>query len=339
MGTSRQGVVERLIEFVGKRGWEARPAWWDGRVVLCRVPAGVGLAGVARRLSLEGGQVWCGAGGSLCWVLGRHRAWLLREELEGVTLRARSVVEGLGLEPSPTVGGCARALLSWVGSPRGYQGEGAWLMRGADWHYFRVEAGRYARQWLLDIDGAYYQMLCRMPSPAVHCWRDGSVRFGGVSGRQLQRWWAVLDAVRGEKVLRNSLIGVGAGREDGAWVWVGGEVREVRLPADGWRVLAWLVVRTVYELCGAGCGEVGGRYANTDCVIGDVGRVPSCWERYGVRWSVRAEGDAEVYGVGVYRVGEVCTEWYRLGHRPLSSVRTPPPPLVYARWLGDARVL
>lgn len=336
---SKAGAVGRLTEWLSGEGIVARQALWDSRVVLVELPAGRGMAGLARRLSLEGGQVWCGGGGSLCWVLGSSRAWVLRSELEGATLRARSVVEGLGVEPAATVGGCARALLSWVGEPRGYQGEGELLQRGADWHYFRVEAGRYGDSWLIDLDGAYYQLLRRVPTPAVHVWRDGSVRFGAVSRRSLSRWWAVLDAVRGEKLLRNALVGSGAGRDEGSWVWVSGEARRVRLERSGWRALSWLVVRSVYELCGAGCGEVGGVYANTDCVICGRGRAPDVWERYGLRWSCRAEGEAEVYGVGVYRVGDEATDWYRLGHRPVSSVRTPYPEVRFARWLGESRVL
>jgi hypothetical protein len=336
---SKAGARDSAIEYLGQFGVEAYPAGWDERVALVRLLPYQGMGGVARALSLRGGQVWLSGSGSCCWVLGSRRVWLLREELEGVTLRARAVVEGLGVEPAPTVGGCARALLGWVGEVRSSGADAELLMRGADWHYFRVEAGSYGGMHLLDIDSAYYQLLCRVPTPAVHVWRDGSVRFGGVSRSQLSRWWQVLDAVRGEKLLRNALVGAGVGRDDGAVVFVRGEVRTVSVHRSGWRVLGWLVVRSVYELCGAGCAEVGGVYANTDCVICDASRDPSVWQGLGVRYSERARGEAEVYGVGVYRVGEEATVWYRLGLRPLSSVRTPPPAVQYARWLASSRVL
>lgn len=318
---------------------DARQAMWDARVVLLRLPPLVGMAGVARALSESGGQVWLSGSGSCCWVVGSQRVWVLREELEGVTLGARRVLEGLGVEPAATVGGCARRLLEWVGEVRGRGGDGRWLGADWGWHYFRVEPGTYSQASLFDIDSAYYQLLLRVPSPAVHLWSDGSVCFGGVSRRALSRWWQVLEAVRPHKLLRNALVGASVGREDGACVFVRGEAKRVHVPPSSFAPLGRLVVGTTYQLCGVAAHEVGAVYANTDCVISPQHREPSAWSELGVRFSERARGDAEVCGVGVYRVGEEATVWYRLGHRPLSRVQMPPPDGRLLGWLREARIL
>lgn len=254
------------------------------------------------------GQWWASNDG-LSHLRGRRAVHYVSRSRLPEVLRARAVCEGLGVEPAWSVGGCARALLRWAlgdGHPaphaRGYV--------GGRWHYYGVRVGSYERVWLWDLDAAYWQLLGRLRTPLPVLLRDGRVLWQEPSSEQWERWACLLGSVGGCKLLRNALVGVSlSGLEPSAY-WCRGELRRVSGRVGGHVCLGALVVRACYELTGwAYNTERGACYANTDCVISRRDAPPAVWTDFGLRCSLRATGDAEVRGVGAYRVGD-----YRTGH-------------------------
>jgi hypothetical protein len=299
------GVLERLacdgvpVQVVGDLdGAPIYTCGWDDMALALRCSA------------TTRGQWWWSNDG-LSWVRGSHAEYAVRADAVEAVRAARDVCHALGVAGGYSVGGCARALLRWVGERKGDE----WRARRAvadRFHFYRVRYARGDAGWLWDLDAAYYSLMRRLPSPYPLLLADGRILWQEPSSEGWRRWRAVLDGVAGVKLLRNSLVGAALGAEGVVVVACAGDLRRVRPPSWGWASMGAVVVRTLYELTGAAVHTTQSVYANTDCVLRvDECAPPSVWLDAGLPCSLRAHGDWDVRGVGVYRVGAHATLPYR----------------------------
>jgi hypothetical protein len=185
---------------------------------------------------------------------------------------------------------------------------------------------------------AYYSILSRLPSPRVHVDRNG-VFFGGfLDGREEERWRLAMALVGEHKGLRNCLIGCASGGGDGATYYAKGEPHTLKGKMGPLRSGAFLVVRTVWELCHLAAVQTGAVYANVDSVITPEGAYPDIWETFGMELKREAAGVADICTLGVYKVGAKETLWYAHGARWSNPSVPPPPPSRYLvqEWLPVA---
>jgi hypothetical protein len=275
-----------------------------------------------------GGQVWWSNSG-LTWVRGRATQYAVRADALGDVLRARAVCESVGADPAWSVGACARALLAFVGRGGTFSEHAKRAVAGR-WHYYRVRVATGEQGELWDIDSAYYQLLCRAPSPfPVFISPDRWLWAWGTS-EQMERWARVLIGVGAEKVLRNAIVGCALGADGSTVCACKGELLRVKPRGTGWVGIGALVVRTLYELTGAGASETQAVYSNTDCVLVPerTQQPPRVWRDAGLACSLRATGAYDVRGVGVYRIGTHATKPYQT-----ASTRQPAPlPEMSSAW-------
>jgi hypothetical protein len=286
-------------------------------VPVYRCEAGGAMA--CRLASAQFGGQWWWSNDGCVWVVGRRRHYAVWEASLARVLRAREVARALGVDVQAwSVGGVARECLRWVGE-REQAGDCGLRAVDGRWHYYRVRTG-VGEGALWDMDAAYYQMMLRLPSPHVLMLGARRWVWQAVGDAEMARWRALLAGVADYKLLRNALVGamLGGGRVVCA---VGGEWRQVRTPHSAWAGTGAVVVRSVYELCGLAAMRGGAVYANTDCVLLEGDAHPRVWDAYGVLYSLRARGEYDVRGVGVYRVGELATVPYQRGGWDASLTR------------------
>jgi hypothetical protein len=267
----------------------------------------------ARLLStVLGGQWWVGRG-AITWVCGRRVAWLVDPSRLQPVHEARSVLTAVGVADPPwSLGGCARGLLRHVGEPQRYSCRAEVLRDQADWGYRHVRPGTYAAAALWDLDAAYYNLLCRLPSPCLTPHPDRLIWHPLLPDARA-RWLDVLLAVRNCKQLRNTLVGAMCGAGEGALRYIHGERVPSKAMCGPFRAAALLVVRTCYEVAGLQVEASECHYANTDCVLLPSGAVPKLWQGLGLPFSLRAEGPADVRALCVYRCGDYQTAPYGRG--------------------------
>ena len=287
---------------------------WDERAIVGtpRVPTYRQLASELSLLDL-GGQ-WFVGKRSVTWVYGtQFTAYLCHPKAKAKIQKARALVHKITGEEDPpySIPACARRGLKWVGLTQEPRGSGERLLEGVDWHYQLCRPGYYARAWLWDIRGCYYTLLCRAKSPILYLLED-EVLFDSMRGMgaELERWRSFLHQIRAHKGMRNSLVGSMA-KDGGGKYWHNGK-ELIREPGFGpLRPLALWVVRIAAELTYLAALETKAVYANTDAVITEYRSAPpEIWERTGMKVKLVAAGDADIRGLGIYRVGDHETAWY-----------------------------
>lgn len=294
----------------------------------------VGTSEIARVLSLSSpGQWWAGQR-SVTWVNGSNTRYLIDwSRLEDV-LAARRLCEGLSCPTrSWSVGGITRHLLGWLGPSPPCLASSERYLADVPAAYLSVRPGTYSAHRYLDLRAAYWQALCRLPSPVVTWTQDGPCWHP--LGREAKgRWHAILEGVAGMKPLRVSLNGCMLGSTTPAVVWHRGE--RVRVPprAGRYRTAGLAVVRATYEITHLQSEGAGAVFANTDCVIIPEETRPAVWDALGYQWREEARGTTEVYNPGSYRVGSKRTYYYDIGSRLATyNVNTPPPrSYTYRAW-------
>lgn len=305
-------------------------------------------AALAWELScILGGQFWVGLG-SITWTYGARCLWIADPSKEQELISARSIAHSLtGREDLPnSVAGCARAILGWVDireTVRGTMG-GDHLMHGIKWHHQHCTPMSAPRARLYDIKSCHATLLGRMPSPLVTFYGEDEVSFRPLPRVERARWRAATSAMMEHKGLRNSFVGnmVGAtkGAEPRACYYCKGQRRFGPTIQGPLRPAGLLVVRTAYELCAEAVEETRAIYSNQDCVITEHGEEPPrAWTRHGLRVDLRAEGEAEICSVGVYRVGKKQTKWYEAGSRHQTpSVAVSVSGVKWGQWLDRVRI-
>lgn len=294
-----------------------------------------GCANLARELSrVLPGQVWCGHG-TLTVQIGRKSTWLLDyTRVPDVQDARRAALELTGGPCGWSLGNLARGLLKWACEACRWDCRVEALKVCGEWGYHRVVPCRIQRATLYDLDRAYYELACRLPSPHVVPHPD-RVIFRPLPDEQRARWVELLVRLGSHKLLRNALVGAMAGAEGGAARYINGELVPWRGAKGPLRGAALLIVRTCYELCALQAESAGAVYANVDCVVTPGERRPEVWSGYGLPWSVRGQGEADIRGLGVYRCGNYITRSYTERNRiefP-SGEGVVPNPLRCVQWL------
>lgn len=308
-----------------------RWADYDARCFLVkpRVPA----PDLARLLSYRlPGQFWPGSR-AITWRCGRKSTWLLTEAALPDLSSCRGIAARLGVEDPPwTLGGICRALLKLLGAEHRPSFHMREELLAPGWHFHLCRPGTYQGATMYDIQAAYHTILTKMPAPFPH-WNDRETFWGTFRDHRQERlWMAILEALGEEKLLRNTFTGTMAGSSKRVPFWCKGEKKYVKAQFGPLRPAAWLTVRSVYELCSIAAKQTNAVYANTDCVI-TTGEAPEVWERAGLRHTCKAQGLADVFAVGIYRVGEKQTLSYGAGGR-VPHAPQPDPQRWFAReWL------
>lgn len=305
-------------------------------ITLCK---GLGWGELGRRLSLlTGGQVWPGSQSISHNPGGRRPVTYLLPKVKldsGVdaieeVYNARKIVEQVTGEVPTTwsMSGCARALLEYVALRQEFARPMEALLKTVDpaktsFHFYHCEPGPVKDAALWDIRSAYWQLLCRLPSPYIYLKDNGKVGFMSIEKPALERWQTVLAAVGGHKRLRNILTGC-MSKDGGSSFFSRGKCYEPK-PKDGClRPAALLVIRAAYELTALAQQQESARYSNTDCVVTTSKSAPDAWQKYCIESKLQSTGDAEIYSLGNYRVGNKATKWYWKGsrfHGPMVGVK------------------
>lgn len=284
---------------------------------------GLGWGELGRRLSLlVGGQVWPGST-SLTHNPGGRKLCTYFLPLSNLRdlINAKLLVEQLIEEPLRThsYSGLARALLDWVGLKQEFGRPMEALLQTVDprrtcFHYYHCEPGTMKEAALWDIKAAYFQLLCRLPSPLVYLKSDGKIGFQKCEEAALIRWHTMLAAIGSHKKLRNILTGC-MSREGGGTFFSRGRAITSKGKDGVLRPAALTVIRATYELAALAQKQTKAKYSNTDCVITALGCTPDIWQEHGIEFNCQATGDAEIFSLGNYRVGSKATKWFWKGSR------------------------
>jgi len=199
---------------------------------------------------------------------------------------------------------------------------------------------------LWDVKSYYYNMISRLPSVRVSVFRN-AVKFWNLRPDERARWRDVLDAVRDNKPLRNTIAGACLGSFKPSLAFTSapdkkasttetGTVRRIAVPgsAGPFRAAGLLVVRSGYELCQRQYIDSNSVYGTIDS-IANSGTRPKVWESVGLTATVKAGGNAEVCHRGSYRIGAFQTKPYATGSRIAApkDAGEPPAILFYKKWL------
>ena len=330
------------------------------------------LPGILMPSKNDSGGVWICGGGK---TNPPPHGIIISRDAYTHTLAARECLRDLGVigtmlpKPLFSVGSCARALLAWAFTEPHYEPSSERLLDGITFGFHACKPGRYICREprtipnpapadltdsavevpnpahkppiiLWDVKSYYYNLICRLPSMRVSTYRN-ALKFWNARPDERARWRDVLEAVRDNKPLRNSLAGacLGSLKPSPAFTSanaVPGTVRRISVPGSPgpFRAAGLLVVRSGYELCQRQFIETDSVYGTIDSVANSGAR-PRVWESVGLTATVRAGGNAEICHRGSYRIGVFQTKPYAQGSRSVVPVAPTEPPgvLFYKQWL------
>lgn len=300
--------------------------------------------------------------GGISWVNGRNgpHGNIVRSATVAKVKSSREIVEAVtGLKPKWSVGGNARQLLTWIGPPQDYSRAHERLLwdispefndgkRPIPYGYHECSPGLYPCGEYHDVSGYYYDMFCRLPSLYVGEVTKTRITFLPMDADTTARWYAVKDAVRHDKSIRNTLAGCAAGSvrsSDERPLMAFSRNKETggtkcyRLPQrpGPFRAVGLLMVRTGVELTLAQCAYLGGEcvYSNVDCTITTTKQSMGIWLYHGFRVPPPTTGATEVCHRGSWCVGVRHTAPYHDGDREYITRErgTMPKTLYHRQWL------
>lgn len=295
-----------------------------------------GDLGLARTLStLTNGTIFSSPI-SITLVKGKQVTMLVDAKAYPALAYSRSVIEELTSEACGlTIGAQARRVLKWLGGRRDASDYAKLALKECAWHYLRSRPGLSMKARLYDMDGAYYQLMRRMPTLGVRWLADGPV-WSPCEDTVESRWCEALRALGPLKAVRNALVGAMIGGGASAFGWRNGEI--VRL-ARNWGPFVdsgAMIVRTLAEVCELEAKHSNAVYANTDCVILDTEAEPCIWPELGLSWCEQARGTAHVVQINCWRVGRKATKPYKWGLRIEEADESPHLAQTGTwRWLGQ----
>jgi hypothetical protein len=273
---------------------------------------------------------------------GRRLTYFLHPERLRDLLVARSVAEELLGDPVGwSFTKINNALLEWAcpSTPGGHSLE-EWILPPPDWGFGAFLPGKHGWRRLVDIESAYHQLLRRLPSPRVS-WQEGerSPTWWGLVGDCGRRWNTLLDVTEQHKPFRLTLHGTMLGSLQPQPYYRQGELLYRPGTRGRYRRPAALVARSLYELVGLEARRLETEFAATDCLLLKEGDRPELWDRIGIKWTVRDEGETVVRAPGCYRVGKKKTadfdgtpDWPANASADRYSAL--PRRLLYRQWLG-----
>jgi hypothetical protein len=293
----------------------------------------VAHAACAQSASLSAGGQWWASSSGVVNVCGSRVTYYLTPAARLAAERARAALTDLGVVPGWTLSGCAKRLLAWVQPPARERSCSRRYLAGSLWGYHRLLPGTYPHLTVYDLDGAYWQVLCRLPSLAVD-WLSGGPCFHPPKAPYRGRLDALKVRLAGEKALRNVVWGCMVGGGQRGVVFCRGERLKVGKPRGPFPTAGRLVARTVYEITGEVAETANAPLAHTDCVALPPSETPRLWARLGYGFGVRAAGEADLCNLGSFKVGSRQTVLYGRGSRyVLPAVRSALPcPLSYPYW-------
>jgi hypothetical protein len=289
-------------------------------------------AHVARAASaLHGGQ-WWGSASGVVHVQGRQVTYYLSPPVRRQVEAAREALASLGVPAGWTLSGCARRLLAWLGPPKRDLSCSRKALAGTLWGYHRLVAGLYPERVLYDLNGAYWQVLCRLPSLSLDWLPTGPVFHPEAPGCR-GRLAAVKATLAPVKPLRLVLVGCMIGGGQRGQVFSRGVELHPARPQGPFPSAGRLIARTVYEITCWVAEEQESPFAHTDCVLLPPGERPALWDRLGYACGIRAQGEADIRNLGSFRVGTRQTVLYGRGSRFRLPVTQSPRP---AAWTWPA---
>jgi len=226
-----------------------------------------------------------------------------------------------GKNCAPTYGNSARKLIDWLREVGGlrvpYDRAEQQTIRNliTPYTYHRALPGRHGDCTLYDLKGAFWSCLKRQPSLLASD-KNQRLRWEPMPDKLSAAWREVETLVDTlPKRFRLCLIGVSLSgvRGQGVKAWHDGGACEVPCGAFNFMSLAAAIsVRTTYELTQIQAAESYSKYANTDCVIVNKKHgTPKFWDRCGMEYGVKGEGETTVRAVGSYEIGETSTLIYQ----------------------------
>lgn len=246
-------------------------------------------------------------------------------------IRARTAMAKTGYTGNVpwTVGGIAKKLLLYVGPKDDYNPSCERLFSDGSFHidqgYHICKPGSYDHAELFDVSSYYGTIFSRIVDNPRQSFRviltRSGVNFQKWNDGERERFRQVIDACSPEKGLRNALVGSGQGSLGQRYAYTSsgaepGRARRFTLYGKPGpiRPFSLLVVRSAYELAQKEALTSGAIYGMIDSVMLTLGS-PSVWPAYGLAVETKANGPAEVYSRGNYRVGPEKKKLYLWGVR------------------------
>jgi len=242
---------------------------------------------------------------SLCLKQGSRSLWIVPQEHKRSMLSARDVVAYLGAnkgkEPPFGIGACCRLLLDWLGADQDTPD----FSREVEHTQYKAAIPGYYPQdhFYCDLQGAYWEVVKRMPSPFVYQTPRGP-KFAKPSAEIAARWETLKKQCGDCKPLRLAMVGRMLGGSSARCFWKG-------LPQPGRGIgrgklapAARLAISAVFELTMAAFESTPSAcYANVDCIVSQSPKV-ELWDSYGFPYKVKHRGDTTIQAIGAYKIGE-----------------------------------
>ena len=243
---------------------------------------------------------------AVCLKRGSLTLWIIPQENKHAMLAARDCVAYLGAnkgkEPPYGIGACCRQLIEWLGAEQ--QTEDFSALMAEDTQYKAAIVGYYpGMYYYADLKGAYWQIVGAMPSPFVYETKKGP-KFAKAAPEIAARWERLKEQCAGCKPLRLSMVGRMLGG-NAARCFINGIPQAGRGIGKGkLSPAARLAILAVSELARAAFESTPGAcYANLDCIVSEEERI-AVFDKYGLKYGLKYHGDADIQGVGAYRIGE-----------------------------------
>lgn len=355
---------------------EVAPCIWVGR------HTGAGWSDVARELSCTlPGQCWHGARG-VSWVCGRRKkhsgpsARIFDARDYSKVVQAQNTCKAIGaLHDNPegewylpwSIGAAARLLLEFVTAPSKTPTPCEHMTEGVKLGYHDCKPGMYPSAVMYDGAAYYYNLLWRLGTLKVSVTAEGFVMAHDMKGDGPAKFREMMQGVREDKVLRNSLVGCAMGKRGWQAFWVNDgkdkSKKGYRWSSGGpFRPAGLLVLRTGIELCQVAALQCDSVYSTIDSITAlcqtkpfaeppnwyllseseqmimrlqadraleaEVQSLaPKVWKQYGIPHEIKAYGRAHICSRGVWRISETATPTYRKRTTERAEIPAPSPPL------------
>lgn len=247
---------------------------------------------------------------------GKNTEAILSQTAYNALILARSTAKWLGSEweGKKSTGAIGRGIVDWVCGDdlNRLDPQAEWKMseeiaRTPSWGCFVARPGTYENMVHIDVAAYYHSIATRIKNPLPMFAPTGELRWRN-AGKAAKRWQAAIDAVGGNKPLRNTMIGqMCSGSDDPrSYYYCKGERHPVHSRPSKLAAVGHLIIRCGTEMSIRTARRAGAVYSCVDCVIcpdtGDTDTGGTYWEELGFSVRRKGRGKATVVNLSNYTI-------------------------------------
>lgn len=283
-----------------------------------------GFGAIARELVEGLGGFIIATDAGLTWIYGGGQPkgrLILRKNVQSIREAQIIGSEMLGADwvPRWSTAAIARGILSTLpAQPQSKLDDE--IMPPGIWHHQSCLPGEYDFVTMLDATSYYHQLACRLPSPRCRRQSRGKLTFEKLSALEGAKWDEILARIAGSHSLRNTLIGCMVGSQGVVWAYSRKPhgVHRFTMPKKygPFRAAGQIIVATGRELVEQASVQQSSVYSNIDCITVPLANANICtWNRYGIKYSTKRAGKADICHAGSWSIGGKGTKPYSAGDR------------------------